>query len=59
MAKKLEKPIILITNDDDITTGYQALVESVKDLGKWWWLHPIARKAAWVTPSRSAHPSNE
>ncbi len=35
MAKKLEKPIILITNDDDITSpGISALVESVKDLGK-------------------------
>ncbi len=35
MAKKLEKPIILITNDDDITSpGIRALVESVKDLGK-------------------------
>lgn len=35
MAKKIEKPIILITNDDDITSpGIRALVESVKDLGK-------------------------
>lgn len=35
MAKKKEKPIILITNDDDITSpGIRHLVESVKDLGK-------------------------
>ncbi len=36
MAKKvIEKPIILITNDDDITSpGIRALVEAVKDLGR-------------------------
>ena len=36
MAKKIdERPIILITNDDDITSpGIQALVEAVKDLGR-------------------------
>jgi 5'-nucleotidase len=34
-AKKKEKPIILITNDDGITApGIRNLVESVKDLGK-------------------------
>jgi 5'-nucleotidase len=34
MAKKKEKPIILITNDDDITSpGIRALVEAVQDLG--------------------------
>ena len=34
MAKKKEKPIILITNDDDITSkGIRSLVEAVKDLG--------------------------
>lgn len=34
MAIKKEKPIILITNDDDITSpGIRNLVESVKDLG--------------------------
>lgn len=34
MAKK-EKPVILITNDDDITSlGIRSLVEAVKDLGK-------------------------
>ncbi|MEO7445575.1 MAG: 5'/3'-nucleotidase SurE [Ferruginibacter sp.] len=34
MASKKEKPIILITNDDDITSpGIRNLVESVKDLG--------------------------
>ena len=34
MAKKQEKPIILITNDDDITSpGIRTLVEAVKDLG--------------------------
>src|SRR6187549_2061790 len=35
MAKKKEKPIILITNDDGITSpGIRNLVEAVKDLGK-------------------------
>ena len=35
MAKKKEKPVILITNDDDITSpGIRNLVEAVKDLGK-------------------------
>ncbi len=35
MAKKKEKPIILITNDDDITApGIRNLVEAVKDLGQ-------------------------
>ena len=36
MAKKIdERPIILITNDDDITSpGIKALVEAVKDLGR-------------------------
>lgn len=36
MAKKnATKPIILITNDDDITSpGIRSLVEAVKDLGK-------------------------
>lgn len=35
MAKKITKPVILITNDDDITSpGIRALVEAVKDLGK-------------------------
>lgn len=35
MAKKIAKPVILITNDDDITSpGIRALVEAVKDLGK-------------------------
>ncbi|MEJ7610190.1 MAG: 5'/3'-nucleotidase SurE [Ferruginibacter sp.] len=36
MVKKIkEKPIILITNDDDITSpGIRALVEAVKDLGR-------------------------
>jgi 5'-nucleotidase len=35
MAKKTEKPVILITNDDDITSpGIRALVESVKEFGK-------------------------
>ena len=34
MAKKKEKPIILITNDDDITSkGIRSLVEAVKELG--------------------------
>ena len=34
MAKAKEKPIILITNDDDITSkGIRSLVEAVKDLG--------------------------
>ena len=34
-AKKKEKPVILITNDDGITSpGINALVEAVKDLGK-------------------------
>ena len=34
MAKKKEKPVILITNDDDITSkGIRSLVEAVKDLG--------------------------
>ncbi len=34
MAVKKEKPIILITNDDDITSkGIRSLVEAVKDLG--------------------------
>src|SRR5678809_567480 len=34
-AKKKEEPIILITNDDGISSpGIKALVESVKDLGK-------------------------
>lgn len=35
MAKKKERPIILITNDDDITApGIRNLVEAVKDLGQ-------------------------
>ncbi len=35
MTKKKEKPVILITNDDDITSpGIRNLVEAVKDLGK-------------------------
>ncbi len=35
MVKKKEKPVILITNDDDITSsGIRNLVEAVKDLGK-------------------------
>ena len=36
MAKKVKKvPVILITNDDDITSpGIRSLVESVKPLGK-------------------------
>ncbi len=35
MAKKKEKPIILITNDDDITSkGIRSLVEAVSDLAK-------------------------
>lgn len=35
MAKKKEKPVILITNDDDITSpGIRALVEAVKEFGK-------------------------
>src|SRR3954466_8829602 len=35
MPKKKEKPIILITNDDDITSkGIRSLVEAVKDLGE-------------------------
>jgi 5'-nucleotidase len=35
MAKKKELPVILITNDDDITSpGIRNLVEAVKDLGK-------------------------
>lgn len=35
MAKKKEKPVILITNDDDITSpGIRNLVEAVRDLGK-------------------------
>ena len=35
MAKKKEKPVILITNDDDITApGIRNLVEAVKDLGQ-------------------------
>ncbi len=34
MAKKKEKPVILITNDDDITSkGIRSLVEAVSDLG--------------------------
>src|SRR5581483_10350524 len=34
-AKKKEKPVILITNDDGITApGIHNLVEAVKDLGK-------------------------
>lgn len=34
MARKKEKPIILVTNDDDITSkGIRSLVESVRDLG--------------------------
>lgn len=34
MAKAKEKPVILITNDDDITSkGIRSLVEAVKDLG--------------------------
>src|SRR3954466_7548191 len=34
MPKKKEKPIILITNDDDITSkGIRSLVEAVKELG--------------------------
>ncbi|MEO8769993.1 MAG: 5'/3'-nucleotidase SurE [Ferruginibacter sp.] len=34
MAQKKEKPIILITNDDDITSkGIRSLVEAVKELG--------------------------
>ncbi|MFZ1527443.1 MAG: 5'/3'-nucleotidase SurE [Ferruginibacter sp.] len=35
MAKKKEKPVILITNDDDITSkGIRSLVEAVSDLAK-------------------------
>lgn len=35
MAKKKERPVILITNDDDITApGIRNLVEAVKDLGQ-------------------------
>ena len=35
MTKKKELPVILITNDDDITSpGIRNLVEAVKDLGK-------------------------
>ncbi len=35
VKKQKEKPIILITNDDDITSpGIRALVEAVKDLGR-------------------------
>ncbi len=35
MTKKKQKPVILITNDDDITSpGIRNLVEAVKDLGK-------------------------
>lgn len=35
MTKKKDKPVILITNDDDITSpGIRSLVEAVKDLGK-------------------------
>ncbi len=34
MAKKKDKPVILITNDDDITSkGIRSLVEAVSDLG--------------------------
>jgi len=34
MAKKIKKPVILITNDDDITSpGIKTLVDAVKDLG--------------------------
>lgn len=34
MTKKKEKPVILITNDDDITSkGIRSLVEAVKELG--------------------------
>ena len=34
MAAKKEKPVILITNDDDITSpGIRSLVDAVKDLG--------------------------
>lgn len=35
VKKEKEKPVILITNDDDITSpGIRALVEAVKDLGR-------------------------
>jgi len=35
MAKKQEKPVILITNDDDITSpGIRHLVESVREFGR-------------------------
>lgn len=35
MPKKKDKPVILITNDDDVTSpGIKNLVEAVKDLGK-------------------------
>ena len=34
-AKKKEKPVILITNDDGVSApGIRSLVEAVKDLGK-------------------------
>src|SRR6188474_1830759 len=35
VAKKKEKPVILITNDDGVSApGIRSLVEAVKDLGK-------------------------
>src|SRR5258705_11301809 len=35
VAKKKEKPVILVTNDDGVTApGIRNLIEAVKDLGK-------------------------
>ena len=35
VKKEKEKPVILITNDDDITSpGIKALIEAVKDFGR-------------------------